>query len=230
MSKLGLDRQILAQITTNHRAIKALEQVFTDVGSTLPTTIEEAAAQAVQALAVANSVLGTVADLAAQLEVLVAASTRAGLTPEADDFAPSVQLGTMSKQNSDAVDITGGTIGLDAGTVTDPSFYLVDRTTGFYRSAANTWAMSISGVDMVTYSSTGALFKQNVSTEKQLISSIVTGTAPLQVASTTLVANLHAAVADELDGPSAYPPDATDLPTALTLLNAVKANLISKKV
>lgn len=120
------------------------------------------------------------------------------------------------------------------GTALLPVAYLAtDTTSGLYRPAVNQWGLSIAAVNVVTWSATGALYKQNVSTEKQLISTVVTGTAPLQVASTTLVPNLHverATKADNLGTATVYPANATDLPTVITLANALKAANTAKGV
>jgi hypothetical protein len=230
MPKLGLDRQILSGITKNHQAIVALERVFEDVGSNLPQAIEAAALAAAQAIAAANSAFAELLELRNSLEYLQGAPAPQP-APDEDDAAPALQVGSLAIQNDDAVDIIGGTIGLDAGVVGTPSFYLGgDTTTGLYRPGANQWGLSIAGANLVTYSATSAAFTQNVSTTKQLVSTVATGTAPLAVSSTTLVANLHAAVADDLGTASTYPSDATDLPSVITLANAIKANNIARKV
>lgn len=126
------------------------------------------------------------------------------------------------------------------GTDLLPALYLgIDKTTGFYRTAANEWAMTISGAQQIKYTITENLFKQNVKTEKQFISTIAVGTSPMVVTSTTKVANLHveratladtATVANSLGTASTYPANATDLPTVITLANAIKAANISKGV
>lgn len=119
----------------------------------------------------------------------------------------------------------------NVGVVGFPSLYFSgDTTSGLYRPGGDQIAFSAAGANVVTWSATGAAYVQNVSTTKQLISTIATGTAPLSITSTTKVANLHVEKADALDGGSSYPADATDLPTAITLVNAIKANCISKGV
>lgn len=253
MSKLNLDRQTLSKfLGNNHQAIAAFERVFEDVGFTLPTTIEEANANAGIAISAAQSALAALVDIASSLERLLAAPTRADAV-DPDDTAPRLQVGTLAAQNSDAVDITGGRIGLDAGTVGAPSFYLGgDDTTGLYRVAANNWGMSIAGVKLFTLSGLAAAFEQNVSTTKQLMSTIATGTAPLSVVSTTQVPNLYAAraaladlattattansattagsanTANSLTSPTTFPAAATDLPTVITLANALRSAAIAK--
>jgi hypothetical protein len=109
---LRIDRRTLAQLLQgNQQAIVAFEQVLGDVGDTLPSTIEEANALAGQALAlvqVQGALLSLVAESLAQLE---------GAPPpvpqiDHDDTSPRTYLGTISTQNHDAVEITGGTAAL----------------------------------------------------------------------------------------------------------------------
>lgn len=185
------DRQTLARFLPNPQAIATFERLIGDVNG-MPSTIEAAQALAAQAMATAASALAMLAEAASVLEQLAAAPA-AQEPGEADDLTPRAQLGTISSQNHDAVDITGGTIGLDAGTEAAPSFYLGgDRATGLFRIAANNWGVSINGVKLADFSSTAAAFTQNVSTTKQLISTIVDGTPPLAVISKTNVPNLNA--------------------------------------
>ena len=90
------------------------------------------------------------------------------------------------------------TLNAGAGLVGAPSFYLgTDSTTGLYRIGANNWGLTVSGVKLMDFSAALVDVTQNVRTSKQFQSTIVTGTAPLIVASTTKVSNLNA---DLLDG------------------------------
>lgn len=229
MSKLGLNRQILENITNgNQEAIKALERVFSDVGDLMPEQLATAINQAAQAVTAANQALGLLAEVADMLEQLVAAPATTTPAPEFDDLRPAIQMGSISIQEADNVEITGGTAGLSAGTVALPSFYLVDRTTGLYRAALDEWSMCVVGVDMITYKATG------MTITKQITSTLATGTPPFVVASTTKVVNLYvdrAALADKatiLDAPTAFPAAAIDLPTVITLANALRAAGITK--
>ena len=110
MPKLNLTRDVLAKIAQgNQRAVAALEKVFEDVGDTFPSTIEEANALAGSALSVAQAataVLAVLADTLARLEAAPAAVPHV----DADDTAPRAHLGTVSTQNADAVELTGGTV------------------------------------------------------------------------------------------------------------------------
>ncbi len=272
MSKLGLDRTILSGITKNNQAIVALERVFKDVGETLPRGIEEAVAQAVQAIASANMALSIIAELASGVDQMLLApalqpvtdaddyTPTAQPTIEADDFgrsaAPAVEpddysvaihTGTLAAQDADAVDITGGTVGLDAGNAAAPSlFFGNDVDTGFYHIGTNSLGLASGGVFLVNFRPGSVDVGGSVLADGQLGSYVTTasGIPPLAIASQTLVPNLYvarAALADSattafsattatsagtantLTSPTTYPPNATDLPSALVLLNAVKA-------
>lgn len=154
MPKLKLDRAAIAKLAQGvPQTIMALEQVFGDVDSTLPTTIEEAYAVAGQALAlvqVQGVMLSMMAEALDQLE-----------------SAPRTHIGTVAGQNADDVEITGGTAALTS----------------------------------------------------------------IAVTSTDKVENLYAdraALADKLGSPHAFPPTATDLPTVITLVNALRAAALEK--
>lgn len=214
MSRLALNRSQIAAIAQGvPQTISALETVFGDVAG-FPSTIEEANALAGQALAAAQlslSMLAVLADALAQLEGAPVATPYV----EADDHTPRAHAGTVSTQNHDSIEITGGTI---------------DNTPiGATTAAAGKFA---------TLAASG-----------QITSTVAAGTPPLVVASDTLVETLyvaHAANADEaahaltanyatdagaadhLTSPSSFPAAATDLPTAITLANALRAAAISK--
>jgi hypothetical protein len=181
---LKLDRRTLAQFLPNEQSIRMFEQLFQSVSST-PATIEEANALAGQALAVAQAALSmfaVVSEALAQLEGAPASVPQV----DHDDTTPRSHLGTISAQDADQVEITGGTAALST--------------------------ISLSG---------------------QLTSTVADGTAPLVITSTTRVANLNVAragTADNLGVASAYPANANDLPTAITLVNALKAANTAKGV
>lgn len=85
-------------------------------------------------------------------------------------------------------------------------------------------------VDNVTIGATTA----RPATVTTLTSTVATGTPPLTVASSTQVPNLYAARAASADSaaglssPHTFPADATDLPTVITLANALKAAAVAK--
>jgi hypothetical protein len=129
MPKLKLTRDVLAQIAQgNQRAVAALEHVFEDVGSTFPSTIEEANALAGSALAVAqasSAALALLADAFARLDAAPAAPPHI----DADDTAPRAHVGTISTQNADAVEVTGGTVdGTTIGATTAAPARVTDLT------------------------------------------------------------------------------------------------------
>ena len=105
-----LDRDTLARLLQgNQVAIRAFERVFSDVGGTLPTTIEEAHALAGQALGVAQAAVASLSLLAeaiSQLEGIPAPLPQVAH----DDTAPRAHLGSLASQNADQVEITGGTL------------------------------------------------------------------------------------------------------------------------
>lgn len=210
MSKIGLDRIVLARIADNNvEAIKALEKVFYDVNVAMPDQIAAAINQAAQAVAAANQALGVLAGVVDGLQYLLNMPAAAPVPEyedtlpasvpaiEYEDMRPAIQLGSISIQEADNVDITGGTIGLSAGAVGAPSFYLVDRTTGLYRIGANNWGYSVAGTKLLDFAATLLTVTGSVSATSQLRSTVATGTAPLAITSTTKVANLNV---DLLDG------------------------------
>lgn len=151
MSRLGLNREVLANITNgNQEAIKALEGIFNDVNVTMPEQIAAAINQAAQAVAAANQALGILLNAVDGLAHLANAPA-AIQAPEYEDMRPAIQVGSISIQEADNVEITGGTIGLSAGAVALPSFYLVDRTTGLYRIGAANLGLAIAGVKLMSY-------------------------------------------------------------------------------
>jgi hypothetical protein len=122
---LNLPRNVLAQMAQgNQQAVYALEQVLGAVGGTFPSTIEEANALAGSALAVAQTAvasLSVLADALARLESTPIASPQV----DADDMVPRPHLGTITGQNADSVEITGGTIDntpIGATTAADAKF------------------------------------------------------------------------------------------------------------
>jgi len=218
MSYSPLNRAQLAEVFGNHETLKAFEKVFNDTTFTFPATIEEANALASDALAKSLQAFGVLANIADEL-----------------DKAPRAQLGTISSQNNDSVDITGGRIGLDSGSVSVPSYYLGgDITTGLYRSAADAIAIAIIGTKLIEFAANLVAIAGKLSVTDQIISTVASGTPPFVVSSTTQVGNLYvdraafADVAEGLASPSSYPADATDLPTVIALANALKAAAISK--
>lgn len=199
---LKLDRRTLSQLLQgNQQAINTFERLLNDVGGTLPSTIEEANALAGQALALVQT-QGALLSLVA--EALARLESAPAPLPQVDhdNTAPRTHLGTIASQNADQVEITGGAI---------------DGTTIGQTTAAD------------------AKFKKLAASD-QITSTVADGTAPLVVASKTKVTNLYAdraATADTAAGlgnPTTYPANATDLASAITLANALKAANTAKGV
>lgn len=239
MPKLNLDRKTLAKFLPDLPSIVAFERVLRDVGGTLPSTIEEANALAANAMVVAAQALAALADVAAGLEQLAAAPAYEP-APADDEALARTHLGTMATQNNDAVEITGGTINLNAGAVATPSFTLGgDASTGLFRPGANAISITISGATLADLTAgllsiTGALTASG-----QITSTIAAGTPPFVVVSNTLVPNLYVARAQLADiateanlltSPTAFPPDATDPTSTMNLANALKAAAIAKRL
>lgn len=112
MRKAMLDRAAIAKLAQGvPQTIVALEKMFGAVDGVLPSTIEEANALAGQALAVAQAAVVSLSMFAEALERLEAAPVPAPQV-EADDTAPRAHMGTISSQNADQVEITGGTAAL----------------------------------------------------------------------------------------------------------------------
>lgn len=199
-NKLRLDRkQLAALFQNNHQAIVAFEKVLGDTGQVLPTTIEEAAAQATQALAMAGQALSMMQEFLSVFEAIETAP-EASFPAFPDDTAPTVQVGSLASQSADNVRIEGGT---------------VDNT-----------PIGSAGASSGAFTS--------ISASAEITSSVADGTAPFIVESTTPVDNLHVAratLADEaskLAAPTTLPAAATDLPTVITLANALRTAAIAK--
>lgn len=167
MPNIQLDRDVLAKFLPNHQAIREFEKVLKDVGTTLPGLLEVVGNDAAAAAAAAQVALALLQQVSDALSVLLAApaplpqidpddmAPTAAAPVDPDTMMPILQVGTIATQNHDAIDITGGRIGLDAGTAAAPSFYLGgESTTGFYRIGANNWGWSCAGALMSDWSAT----------------------------------------------------------------------------
>lgn len=202
MPKLNLTRDVLAKIAQgNQRAMLALEQVFSDVGDIFPSTIEEANALAGSALAVAQAATATVSLLAEALARLDAAPVQVPHI-DADDTTPRAHLGTISAQNADTIEITGGTI---------------DGTAIGMSTAAAAKFTTVAATDQIT--STVAIGTAPL---------IITSTT--KVANLYADRAASADTAGNLGAASSYPAAATDLPTVIALANALRAANIAKGV
>ena len=101
VQKLNLTRDQLASFLQDHEQIKQFERLFAAVDTLDNVTIDEINTVAANAVASANEALSQLAAVSQVLDVLAT--------------APRNELGTISSQNADDVNISGGLIsGLDA--------------------------------------------------------------------------------------------------------------------
>lgn len=196
-----LDRAQLAAIAKGvPQTIAGLEKLVSNVGG-MPSTIDEANALAGSALTVAQGAMSLVALLADALGRMEAAPAQVPQI-DPDDTAPRVHMGTISSQNSDQVEITGGAIdGATVGTTT--------------AAAAKFTTIAASG-QITSTVVTGTPPLVVASTDK------VANLYADRAASADTAANLGTA--------ATYPANATDLATAIALANALKAANIAKGV
>lgn len=207
----SLDRKTLAAFLPNREAIAAFEQMFKAVGVTLPSTVEEANALAAQALAAAQaawSMVAILADALAQQEGAPAAHPQV----DEDDTAPRAHLGTISTQDADQVEITGG---------------IIDGTTIGETVAADAKFKKLSASDQIT-STVADGTPPLVITSTSKVANLYVDRAALADVATNATNAGHADTAGSLTNPSSYPADATDLASACALANALKAAATSK--
>jgi hypothetical protein len=125
--RLNLTRDQLALFLQDHEQIKQFELLFSTVDTLSNVTIDELNISSGNAAASANDALAQLSAVSQMLELLVT--------------APRNELGTISSQNADNVDITGGEIKdldvplpVDSGGTGQSSFVngelLIGNTTG----------------------------------------------------------------------------------------------------
>lgn len=202
MPKLSLSRDVLAKIAQNNqRAVIALEQVFEDVGDTFPSTIDEANALAGSALAIGQAnaaLLSLLADVLQRLETMPTQVPQV----DVDDTMPRVHLGTISVQDADNIEVTGG---------------VIDNTAIGLTTAADAKFKKVSASDQITSTvATGTAPLVIASTTK------VTNLYVDRAASADTASSLGTA--------GSYPADATDLATCIALTNYIKSRNTSKGV
>jgi hypothetical protein len=101
VQKLNLTRDQLASFLQDHEQIKQFERLFSVVDTLDNVTIDEVNTVAANAVASANDALSQLSAVSQVLDLLAT--------------APRNELGTISSQNADDVNISGGLIsGLDA--------------------------------------------------------------------------------------------------------------------
>jgi hypothetical protein len=155
---LNLNRDQLAKaLGGNFPVIKAFERLVLDNSAT-PATIEEAAATANSALAVAASALDLLAEVAAILDAMSQAPAQAP-EPSEEAYVPAVVtpvLGTMAEQDADSVAIAGGTIegtSVGASSAAAGRFTTLLATQGFGcngASAQTPYALGPAATDLTT--------------------------------------------------------------------------------
>ena len=96
VQRLNLTRDQLASFLQDHEQVKQFERLFATVNTLDNFTIDEVNTVAGNALASANDALAQLSAVSQMLELLVT--------------APRNELGTISYQNADDVNITGGEI------------------------------------------------------------------------------------------------------------------------
>lgn len=127
VQRLNLTRDQLASFLQDHEQIKQFELLFSTVDTLSNVTIDELNISSGNATASANDALAQLSAVSQMLELLVT--------------APRNELGTISSQNADNVDITGGEIKdldvplpVDSGGTGQSSFVngelLIGNTTG----------------------------------------------------------------------------------------------------
>jgi hypothetical protein len=127
VQRLNLTRDQLASFLQDHEQIKQFELLFSTVSTINSFTLDEVNTAAGNATASANDALAQLSAVSQMLELLVT--------------APRNELGTISSQNADNVDITGGEIKdldvplpVDSGGTGQSSFVngelLIGNTTG----------------------------------------------------------------------------------------------------
>ena len=96
VQRLNLTRDQLASFLQDHEQVKQFERLFSTVDTLSNVTIDELNISSGNAVASANDALAQISAVSQMLELLVT--------------APRNELGTISYQNADDVNITGGEI------------------------------------------------------------------------------------------------------------------------
>lgn len=108
---LGLSREQLKKFLPDHQTIRAFEQLVLTVNTETPEAVEEATNLANTAISMAAAALSQLAEV---IDALDQALSYPAVIPydEVEDFAPNygANLGNISYQNADDVEITGGSI------------------------------------------------------------------------------------------------------------------------
>ena len=119
----NLTRNQLASFLPNHRTVIAFEQMLMQLNDNIPSDLETVAIEAASASSNAQAALDTLGRIADALELLATkpeAEPRLGeddvkrMVQEAlavsIDISPPIVVGTLGQQQSDMVNITGGSV------------------------------------------------------------------------------------------------------------------------
>ena len=99
---------------------------------------------------------GTASETVSSIQYLLASQYDVGTAP--NKIPLNQYLGTMAYQDSNAVNITGGTVAFSAGTASAPSItFTGDTNTGIFSPAADTIAFTEGGVESMRITSAGEL-------------------------------------------------------------------------
>jgi hypothetical protein len=122
MADIKISREQLQKFLPDFQSIRAFEQLFTQVQTEIPDQTDGANESAATAVALVQSALVSIVELANQLSDLLALPVVENpqisdeILPkqtewvEPDDINPRPQLGTIASQNAEAIEITGGSI------------------------------------------------------------------------------------------------------------------------
>lgn len=188
--KLNLTRDQLATFLKNQEQIRQFEKLFSTVDDIAPNVVLEINVAAGTAQATANAALAALSALAqdtaandaalnAKVQQALDAVPRLAQALELLALAPRAELGTIASQNSDNVDITGGTISglvpplpVDSGGTGQSTFtngqLLIGNTTGntlakaTLTPGANITITNGAGAITIAVSGLGTMAFQNV--------------------------------------------------------------------
>jgi len=125
----------LAKFLPTQRLIKAFEKIFDLLPSSINDNahlIEQTNNVAESAVSAANAAVAELERIADALEALVNAPRHEPVEPE-NDLSPRHEIGTISSQNSDDVEVTGGTV---TATLTNDQAILLATSTVLIDGAA----------------------------------------------------------------------------------------------
>lgn len=181
INRINLTRSELEKFLPTHKSIKAFEQVLENVSETLPSAIAAAELNAGAAGAAAYAALAQLVEVADLLMLMLSGplpvepqeaddlQPRVQSMPEQDDLDPRLIVGTLSAQNSDGIEVTGGTltdVTVNGVTITQPAtgatLTLAD-TSSLITAGAYASTFTFTGATSVTFPTSGTLAASTVS-------------------------------------------------------------------